>query len=106
MFSRIQTTKSTESISANIKKLKEALRIADTVVIGAGAGLSTAAGFTYSGDRFENTFPIFTKNTDLRICIRVGFTLSKPQKNTGHTGADIFLLIAIKMRQSQYMKTS
>lgn len=59
MFSRIQTTKSTENISANIKKLKEALRIADTVVIGAGAGLSTAAGFTYSGDRFEKYFSDF-----------------------------------------------
>ena len=59
MFPRIQTTKSTENISANIKKLKEALRIADTVVIGAGAGLSTAAGFTYSGDRFEKYFSDF-----------------------------------------------
>ena len=59
MFSRIQTTKSTENISANIKKLKEALRIADAVVIGAGAGLSTAAGFTYSGDRFEKHFSDF-----------------------------------------------
>ena len=59
MFSRIQTTKSTENISANIKKLKEALRIADTVVIGAGAGLSTAAGFTYSGERFEKHFSDF-----------------------------------------------
>ena len=59
MFSRIQTTKSTENISANIKKLKEALRIADAVVIGAGAGLSTAAGFTYSGDRFEKYFSDF-----------------------------------------------
>ena len=59
MFSRIQTTKSTENISANIKKLKEALRIADTVVIGAGAGLSTAAGFTYSGERFEKYFSDF-----------------------------------------------
>ena len=59
MFSRIQTTKSTENISANIKKLKEALRIADAVVIGAGAGLSTAAGFTYSGERFEKYFSDF-----------------------------------------------
>ena len=59
MFSRIQTTKSTENISADIKKLKESLRIADTIVIGAGAGLSTAAGFTYSGERFEKYFSDF-----------------------------------------------
>ena len=59
MFSRIQTTKSTENISADIKKLKESLRIADTIVIGAGAGLSTAAGFTYSGERVEKYFSDF-----------------------------------------------
>ena len=56
MFSRIQTTKSTENISDNIEKLKEKIRTADAVVIGAGAGLSTAAGFTYDGERFEKYF--------------------------------------------------
>lgn len=56
MFSRIQTTKSTENISDNIEKLREKIRTADAIVIGAGAGLSTAAGFTYSGERFEKYF--------------------------------------------------
>ncbi len=32
---------------------------ADAVVVGAGAGLSTAAGFTYSGERFERHFADF-----------------------------------------------
>ena len=59
MFSRIQTTKFTENISDNIEKLKEKIRTADAVVIGAGAGLSTAAGFTYSGERFEKYFSDF-----------------------------------------------
>lgn len=31
----------------------------DAVVIGAGAGLSTAAGFTYRGERFERYFSDF-----------------------------------------------
>ena len=48
--------KFTENISDNIKKLKEKIRTADAVVIGAGAGLSAAAGFTYSGVRFEKYF--------------------------------------------------
>ena len=61
MFSRIQTTKSTENISDNIEKLKEKIRTADAVVIGAGAGLSTSAGFTYSGERFEKYFSDFRK---------------------------------------------
>lgn len=42
-----------------IEKLQEALLEADAVVIGAGAGLSTSAGFTYSGERFERHFADF-----------------------------------------------
>ena len=44
-----------------IERLKEALEKADAVVIGAGAGLSTSAGFTYSGERFEQYFSDFAK---------------------------------------------
>lgn len=44
------------TISENIEKLKMALEQADAVVIGAGAGLSTSAGFTYAGDRFKKSF--------------------------------------------------
>ena len=43
MFSRNQTTKSTENFSDNIEKLKEKFHTADAVVIGAGAGLSAAS---------------------------------------------------------------
>ncbi len=39
-----------------IAGLKDELRNADCIVIGAGAGLSTAAGFTYSGERFDKYF--------------------------------------------------
>lgn len=46
---------------SQIKKLKEVLKEADAVVIGAGAGLSTSAGFTYSGERFEQYFSDFAK---------------------------------------------
>ena len=42
-----------------IPKLKTALDEADTVVIGAGAGLSTSAGFTYDGERFHKFFADF-----------------------------------------------
>lgn len=59
MFSRIRTMKSTENYSAQIDKLKKALDDCDAVVIGAGAGLSTAAGFTYSGERFNKYFSDF-----------------------------------------------
>lgn len=41
--------------------LKDKIENADAIVIGAGAGLSTAAGFTYSGERFEKYFSDFGK---------------------------------------------
>ena len=45
--------------SEMLERLKKALDQADAVVIGAGAGLSTSAGFTYSGTRFEQYFSDF-----------------------------------------------
>ena len=44
-----------------IDRLRRALGEADAVVIGAGAGLSAAAGFTYSGKRFEAHFADFIR---------------------------------------------
>ena len=44
---------------AQTQKLKTALNEADAVVIGAGAGLSTSAGFTYDGERFHKYFADF-----------------------------------------------
>ena len=55
MFSKIWTKNSIQS-SSPTEKLKFALAGADAVVIGAGAGLSTAAGFVYTGERFTKYF--------------------------------------------------
>ena len=59
MFSRISTMKSTENYLTQIEKLKNVLDDADVVVAGAGAGLSTSAGFVYSGERFTKNFSDF-----------------------------------------------
>lgn len=59
MFSGRMTMTSTADFSAEITRLKDALKAADAVLIGAGAGLSTAAGFTYTGERFEKYFSDF-----------------------------------------------
>ncbi|MBQ6240967.1 MAG: Sir2 silent information regulator family NAD-dependent deacetylase [Firmicutes bacterium] len=59
MSSRIRITRSTGTHDENIARLKAALAEADAVVIGAGAGLSTSAGFVYSGERFEKYFADF-----------------------------------------------
>ena len=45
--------------SQAVGQLKEAFERADAVIIGAGAGLSASAGFTYSGERFERYFSDF-----------------------------------------------
>ncbi|HIQ96282.1 MAG TPA: Sir2 silent information regulator family NAD-dependent deacetylase [Candidatus Limivivens merdigallinarum] len=42
-----------------IEKLKEALETSDAVLVGAGAGLSASAGFSYAGERFERYFGDF-----------------------------------------------
>ena len=42
-----------------IEKLQRAIQSADAIIVGAGAGLSTSAGFTYSGERFERHFADF-----------------------------------------------
>ena len=49
------------SFSEQIKKLQTVLQDCDAVVIGAGAGLSTSAGFTYNGERFEQNFSDFAE---------------------------------------------
>lgn len=44
------------TMKSDIDSLSEALDNCDSVIIGAGSGLSTAAGFTYSGERFKHYF--------------------------------------------------
>ena len=92
MFSRIQTTKSTENVSDNIEKLKEKIRTADAVVIGAGAGLSTAAGFTYSGERFEKYFSDFRKKYGFEDMYSGGFyTYKTPEEHWAYWSRYIFV---------------
>ena len=73
MFSRIWTKPSTKSCSEQIERLKEALQNCDAVVIGAGAGLSTAAGFTYTGERFEKHFSDFAQKYGIQDMYSGGF---------------------------------
>ena len=73
MFSRIWTKPSTKSCSEQIEQLRTALHDCDAVVIGAGAGLSTAAGFTYTGERFEKYFSDFAQKYGIRDMYSGGF---------------------------------
>ena len=58
---------------ASTDRLRQVLTDADAVVIGAGAGLSTAAGFAYSGERFEEYFSDFEQKYGFRDMYSGGF---------------------------------
>lgn len=57
----------------DIEKLKTAIETADAVVIGSGAGLSAAAGFTYVGERFERYFRDFAGKYGFKDMYSGGF---------------------------------
>jgi len=57
----------------NIQKLHQTIQSADAIVVGAGAGLSTSAGFTYSGERFERHFADFIRQYGFTDMYSAGF---------------------------------
>ena len=67
------TMKYTDDYSAMTDKIKTALDGADAVLIGAGAGLSTSAGFTYSGKRFDDNFKDFSEKYGYKDMYSGGF---------------------------------
>ena len=66
-------SRGTGTRAENLKQLKNEIATADAIVIGAGAGLSTAAGFTYSGERFEKYFFDFAERFGIRDMYSGGF---------------------------------
>lgn len=73
MFIKKVTAKFMENYSEKLEILKRELDRADCILIGAGAGLSTAAGFTYSGERFERNFADFIEKYDFKDMYSGGF---------------------------------
>lgn len=93
MFGRISTTKSTGSYLDSIEKLKKALNEADAVVIGAGAGLSTSAGFTYSGERFRKYFSDFEEEYGFHDMYSGGFHVMQlePEVSWAYWARNIYI---------------
>ncbi|MBQ8137712.1 MAG: Sir2 silent information regulator family NAD-dependent deacetylase [Clostridia bacterium] len=56
-----------------VSKLKTVLAQSEAVVIGAGAGLSTSAGFVYTGERFDRYFSDFARKYRFRDMYSGGF---------------------------------
>ena len=73
MFYSRQSSAPTEDLSSKISKLKAEIDSADAIVIGAGAGLSTSAGFTYDGERFRKFFSDFEEKYGFHDMYSGGF---------------------------------
>ena len=73
MFLNPWTNTSTKTYLDKIEKLKEKLNHCDAIVIGAGAGLSAAAGFEYSGERFDTYFADFKLKYGIQDMYSGGF---------------------------------
>ena len=73
MFLRTATMKSTNTYCDNMERIRQELHAADAVVIGAGSGLSTSAGFTYTGERFKKYFGDFIEKYGFHDMYSGGF---------------------------------
>lgn len=62
-----------ENFSDRINKLRSLLEKAECVLIGGGAGLSAAAGLTYSGERFLKNFPDYIRRYGMKDMYSAGF---------------------------------
>lgn len=56
-----------------IQKLKNEIKNSEYILIGAGAGLSTSAGFLYDGKRFEDNFEDYIKKYGFTDMYSAGF---------------------------------
>ncbi len=65
--------KYTNDYCLQMKQLKEKINTADAVLIGAGAGMSASAGYTYSGKRFEDNFSDFIRKYGFKDMYTAGF---------------------------------
>jgi len=76
-----------------VRKLREALRRADAVIIGAGAGLSTSAGFAYAGERFERYFRDFADKYRFSDMYSGGFYVMRlpPEEQWGFWSRNIYV---------------
>lgn len=73
MLLKKKIIKSTNDYWDSLKKLKEQIKNADAIIIGAGAGLSTSAGLEYGGKRFYDHFSDFAEKYGLQDMYSAGF---------------------------------
>lgn len=83
---------STKNSWEQLEKLQGELAAAEAVVIGAGAGLSAAAGFTYSGERFRQYFSDFEARYGFHDMYAGGFyPYSTPEEHWAYWSRYIYI---------------
>lgn len=84
--------KSTGNYPVEIQKLKKELEAADAVIIGAGAGFSTSAGFVYNGERFKQYFADFEAKYGFHDMYSGGFyPYSTPEEHWAYWSRYIYV---------------
>ena len=75
-----------------IHQLKREIEQADAILIGAGAGLSASAGFTYTGKRFEENFADFEKKYGFHDMYSPGFYhFATPEEKWAYWSRHIYI---------------
>ena len=69
-----------ENDNENIQKLKNLIKETNTIIIGAGAGLSTSAGMLYAGKEFEKNFGDFIQKYNFKDLYSASFFDFKDQQ--------------------------
>ena len=77
---------------SKIETLRRKLDEAEAILIGAGAGLSNSAGFTYSGERFEKFFADFEEKYNFHDMYSGGFyPYETPEEKWAFWSRNIFI---------------
>ena len=81
-----------KSYSESMERLKAALQDCDAVVIGAGAGLSTSAGFVYTDERFKKYFSDFAAKYGIKDMYSGGFyPFATPEEHWAYWSRYIYI---------------
>ena len=81
---------STENFSQRIDTLRKLIAEAEAIIIGAGSGLSTAAGLDYAGEDFRSEFAPWIEHYGFTDLYTSSSTHLRLRRSYGPIGRDTF----------------